>query len=476
MPTKINPILMSLIQQSRSIDPSISDAFILIANEFDRISGIIDPAPVVAKKIAKVSLPAPLDVLDLTYVINLDNITLSWNAPEVGFLLYEIRQGLLDDSFATWDTASRLLVTGSLSAIINPLLVGTTTFFIKAINANGVYSAAADSVDVIITGILPFSVTSSVLGNFVLIDWLDPITNFTIDYYIITRDSVVVARKVFNSFYSIQEVAGGIYTYGVTAVDIAGNESAEIFVQATVGPPADFDFINSIMSTLNGTIVNGVLDNGSLFVNIDTITTYEDHFINNGWASPQEQVDAGYPLWIQPTELTGSYEETFDFLTIFQNVTVNLSYLFNVLSGMFTFGLDIRVSDDDITYSSPYLSAAFSVPSVRYVKALFTFTSGDTLGLMTFSDLICTLNIRRANDGGTVDVFAADQPTGTLVTFNKSFAFVESITVSALDSVQKTAIYDFAGGFNPTSFYILTFDAAGNPCDATVSWAARGVI
>lgn len=480
MPTKVNPILMSLIQQTRSIDPSLSDAFILIANEFDRISGIIDPAPVVAKKIAKVVFPAPLDVFDLAYVINPDNITLTWSAPQVGFLLYEIRQGNLNDTAATWDTATRLLVTGNLNVIINPLLVGVTTFFIKAIDASGTYSALVDSVDVTIMGILAFTVTSSVLGNFVLLDWADPTSDFAIDYYIITRNGVVVARKVFNSFYSIQEVAGGIYTYGVTAVDIAGNQSVEISVQATVGQPADFDYINSIISTLNGTIVNGKLEvisgDSYLFVNLDVTESYQIHFTEDSWASPAAQVAAGFPLWSQPTELTGSYEEVFDFSTIFQNVTVNLSYLFQVITGNFTFGISAKVSDDNITYSSAYTSAAFSVPSVRYVKVKFTFTAGTNADLMIFSNLICTLNIQRANDGGTIDVFAADQPTGTLVNFNKAFAVVESITVTPLNTVQVTAVYDFAGGFNPVSFYILAFDAGGAPCDATVSWAARGVV
>lgn len=461
---------MQLVQQTRTVDPVMGDIFILIANEFDRISKIIDPAPIVPTKIRAIIYPPPKDVVTFVVTHNRTNVILNWDAPQIGFLLYEIRQGSL------WSTATRLLITATQQAILDPILIGTTTYLIKAINGNGVYSVNALSASIVISGIQPFVVSASIIGSYVLLDWTDPVTDFNIDYYIVTKDAGIIATKVFNSFYAVQELTGGDYTYGVTAVDIAGNVSAEMTVLASVASPNDFDFINSIISTLNGTIVNGKLSRNKIYFNIDLITTYEDHFINNSWASPQEQVDDGYPYWIQPTELTGSYEEIFDFTAVFQNVTVNVSYLFQVITGLFTTGLEIRVSDDNITYSSPYTSPAFFVTSVRYVKVKVTTTSGDTKGIMTFSNLICTLNIRRENDGGTLDIFAVDQPPGTLISFNKSFVLVESITISALDSVQKTAVYDFAGGLNPTDFYGLAFDAAGAPVDATVSWAARGVL
>src|SRR5690625_5733608 len=53
--------------------------------------------------------------------------------------------------------------------------------------------------------------------------------------------------------------------------------------------------------------------------------SWSAHFIDNTWGSPQEQVDADYPLYAQPTVSNGKYTEVFDFGKTLASSNVTLS-------------------------------------------------------------------------------------------------------------------------------------------------------
>lgn len=466
----IDIAINNLIQTTRELDPGLADVLTLIADEVSRVASIVDPAPVVQKKVAKTIFEPPVNISIFTASFTANNVILTWEAPQVGNLLYELRVG------ATWDAATRLLNTANLSAVLDPILIGTTTYLIKAINNNGIYSKIAASVDVVVPAIGNFTITPYQVNNFVNLDWDEPTSTFTIDHYIITKDTVIIAAFVRSSFYSLQETTAGIYDYGVTAVDIAGNESSEIIVTLDVNGPTDFDFTASLTSSFAGTIVNGRVEYSRLLVCIDLTKTWTTHFSSQGWTSPQDQIDAGYPIYIQPTLTTASYEEIFDFGAIFQNVIVGLSWLFETIFGAFTFGISVKVSDDNVTYSTAYTSPTNFVTSVRYVKVKLTFTGGNDKALLAFSNFVCTLNVKREVDGGEQDIFAADG-SGTVVLFNKTFKFVESITVTSLNtSIAVITTYNFTGGVNPTQFLVFARNVAGTRIDTHISWKARGVV
>jgi hypothetical protein len=471
MPNTSDAILSSLIQKTRAVDPAIADSFIFIANELRRLSSLVDPAPDVVSKVSAPKPTPPPDVTSGTYTLNSRSVTITWEAPTVDIILYEVRVG------SNWDTANRLVVTGTLSITVDPLPTGTTTYLIKALSALGIYSVDTFQIDVVVPIMGIFTITPSVINNFIALDWDNPSSTFDIDHYVITKDTVEISANVKSSFYSHQESAAGRYTYGVTAYDIYGNHTDEITVTVDVAAPTDFDIQDSQTSGFAGTIVNGKVDVGlsALIVCTDLTTTYQQHFVNNGWATPQAQVTAGYERWLEPMLTTASYEEVFDFGTIYQNVIVNLSWLFQTISGSFTFGLLTKVSDDNVTYTAGDTSSSFFVTSARYVKVKFTFTGANAASILAFSNFICTLNVKREVDGGNVSVFAADA-AGTVVSFNKLFKFVESITVTPLDTNIRNWVYDFAGGTNPTSFKVKLWNAAGVRVNGTISWKARGVL
>lgn len=461
--------LPNLIESIRTQDPTLADILTILTQEQNRVANLVDLAPIVQKKVSVNKKAAPNPVTNFLSTFTDTNVILTWDAPSADSLIYEIRIG------SVWNTATRILTTGTLTAILDPIATGTITYLIKAINTDGVYSLTAASLDVVVSAIGSFTITPMQINNWVSLAWSEPSHTFRIDHYVITRDASVIVEQFKGQFFTIQESAAGLYTYGITAVDLFGNESPEITITLDVSGPTDYEIQDSKTSSFSGSIVNGKVQDSQLYVCVNTTKTYQAHFIDNSWASPAAQVAAGYPLYIQPLEATASYEEVFDFSTIFTNVIVNLSYLFQTITGAFSFGLSTKVSDDNITYSSPNTNPSFFVTSARYVKVKFTFTGSDDKALLAFSNFICTLAVKREIDGGNAAVFAADA-TGTVITFNKSFKFVESITITPLDTAIRTWVYDFAGGVNPTSFKVKLWNAAGTRVDGTVSWKARGVL
>lgn len=209
---------------------------------------------------------------------------------------------------------------------------------------------------------------------------------------------------------------------------------------------------------------------------VDLTKTWTTHFTSQGWASPQDQINAGFPIFIQPALTTGSYTKIFDFNTIITNITANIFYSSLVVSGNVTLGFQLYTSTDGVTWTGPTSGTSIFATSLRYVKVVITFTGIDTKSLVKLLTLTCNLNVHLENDGGNVNCLAADA-SGTLVTFNKTFLSVNSITVIANSTTLQTPVAIFTySTINPTSFLIKVFDSTGSRVDANVGWHARGIL
>lgn len=203
--------------------------------------------------------------------------------------------------------------------------------------------------------------------------------------------------------------------------------------------------------------------------------SWYEHFNSRGWANIQDQIDAGYPIYAQPTELTGSYEEVIDYGTLLSNNIVTLRWSALQLAGSTTIVSKIASSVDNITYTDFVTGVSVFYSSLRYLKIRFEFTGADDTALLEFSQIQVLLDVKREVDSGSV---AADEndANGTEVLFNKEFKDVDSITLDASSTVPLTAIYDFTDVPNPTGFTVYVFDSTGNRVSANVSWKARGIV
>jgi hypothetical protein len=210
-------------------------------------------------------------------------------------------------------------------------------------------------------------------------------------------------------------------------------------------------------------------------VAMNVTETYEAHFTSRAWDSPQAQINAGYPVWTSPFPTTSYYEEIFDFQVLFTNVIVSISWMFEILYGAFTFGIDARVSNDGITYSAPYTTQSFFVPSLRYIKVRMIFTSSNDKALMSFYNYVVAVSVRREQDAGFATADALDAG-GTVVTFNKVFKDVDGITVAPMSTTVVITIIEFLDVPNPTYFKVKIYDNAGVRKTMPFRWDARGVV
>jgi hypothetical protein len=200
--------------------------------------------------------------------------------------------------------------------------------------------------------------------------------------------------------------------------------------------------------------------------------SWAGHFIRNSWGSPADQVNAGYPIYIQPSELSGSYSKILDFGTSAINIIINLTYSTNVIVPGITLAFQIAWSNDNITYTNlPAGTSGFITSNFRYIKVTITFTASTRQALTELTNLTVNLSVQQIMDSGTVSALASDSG-GTLVTMTRTFLAPPVITFTPI-SVQP--IYAVATNVTDTTFNVLIFDSSGNRISETIGWHARGI-
>jgi hypothetical protein len=209
-----------------------------------------------------------------------------------------------------------------------------------------------------------------------------------------------------------------------------------------------------------------------------TAESYHAHFIGRGYTTWRDKIDAGYPIYIQPAALTGTYTEIIDFGVILNNAIISISYnTFAVTpDSPVVIVTAMGISDDGIFYT-PFVNGAVQFyPSFRYLKLRLSFTSADDLGLVYVYNLTANVEVKRENDGGSVVALAGDA-LGTSVTFNKAFKDIESLTATVRSTtVPFVVVIDFSDIPNPTFFKVYVYNAAGARVTEQIDWKARGIL
>jgi hypothetical protein len=294
------------------------------------------------------------------------------------------------------------------------------------------------------------SFTTQIVDNNVLMKWeFPPATSLPISHALIKRgeswenpDKVIGEKN--GTFTSVFELAGGSYTYWLAVVDTDGRESAPTAIPATVAQPPDFVFNAEYISTFNGTKVNAekLANKNALLMLVNTADNWFQHFDNNSWDTPQEQVDAGYPIYAQPSLLTASYEEIFDYEIILASSSITVSYAGTTVSGVTTAQVTIQTSADGTNWSIPQSTASIFATNFRYIKIHVNVTGDTDKALYTLDNLIVRLDNKQVSDSGNITASSSDT-LGTIVNFNKEMIDVQSINLTAAGTTPLTAVYDF---------------------------------
>lgn len=418
----------------------------------------------------------PSNVSGFTYSIDAQvGVTLKWaSVTDIDLDQYEIRQG------ADWATGTIIARVKTNAYTLGAINGSAQTYWIKAIDTSGIYSATAASCTTTFSAPSSTTMQAQVIDNNVLLKWSASSSTLAIDYYEIRRGSTwaggtVVGRVANATFTTLFETSPGSYTYWIAGVDIGGNVGTPTNVSASVSQPPDYVLMLNQTSTFAGTKSNAVVSNGVLYLGVDAATTYQAHFTNNAWSTPQDQVNAGYPYWIEPTANTSYYEEVIDYGTTVPAVKVSVVPTLSVGFGSPTVAYTISVSNTSAT--GPWTNYANTTEvyatNFRWFKIRIDVTGAGADDLVQVTNLVYKLDAKQKNDMGTAAAVSTDVG-GTTVTFNTAFTAVSAITVTPLGTSARYAIYDFNDVPNPTSFKVLLYDSAGNRVSGTVSWTARG--
>jgi hypothetical protein len=468
----------NLIRVDDKDNPTLFRALQLLIDDVYKLNAKVFPTKILGKDQASSGGKVLGAVQNFTGTAYPDNLRLDWDDLP-GAFRYQIRMG--DD----WDTAKHVLTTATDVANIDPmylrLVYGDYNFIIRAVNVDGKLGDPSYA-ELIIPVIPPPELDLQVVVSTVMLRWTVPVSAWRIDHYIIYKDNVAIGA-IYGTFKLLQEQVGGDYAYSVEAVDIVGNISTRSAVKiARLHDPSEFEFVNELSAAYDGVYVrtdNTVIDSIQGIVGPIDIYTWEDHFFQNGFYSPQDQIDAGYPLYFQPSYIgDGTYEEVFDFGLVYNNLTVVADYNKSQLYGSTNITTELSYSEDNITFSTPVIGNSVLATTFRYVKVKWTFTNVDDKSAAFISNLKVVLNVTLTLDSGVHDVLANDCDTvaecGTEIFYNKIFTGISSVTATPATSLQP--LYAVADGITKDSFRCLVFDSSGNRVNATISWKARGVV
>lgn len=328
-------------------------------------------------------------ITTITYSIESEDIKLNWTTPISSFAIkeYFIYKG---NDFNTATFISKING-NSLKTKID--FSGTNKYWVLAVDINS-NIGLQNYVDVNI--LVPSEVENQsidIVINNILISWEEPTTHtLPIKYYKIYKgQNFSTATEIGNvdvTFFSYFEIVSGEFTYWITSVDSANNEGSPVGLNAIVSQPEGFINISDNAFDLStGTYVNTLFIDNSLISPVNITESFQDHFINNSWTTPQDQIDDGYDYYIQPTPDFGYYSQVLDLGVVISNSLIKINFTEETYDGTLDVITKISVSTDNITYISEVESNQLYATNFRYIRVRLEFgivpnTTGQSLGLL----------------------------------------------------------------------------------------------
>ncbi len=431
-----------------------------------------------ASKVVTINEPASVG---LSNSIIGENILFEWAVSEGDFAIehYELRRDNL-----VWDDATPVAKIKGTTYSQKIVCTGQHDWLLRAVDVAGNRSEVSyDSVTIIDPGVVG-NFTPQVIDNYVLLRFVAPtIGTLPISHYEFRKGDIFSSASVIGTtdgtFNTIFETKAGTYTYWVSAVDSAGNQGIELSLTTTVNQPPDYFLNKDWDSTFSGTKTNCLIrENGNLLVPIDTTETWADHFnVNNSFATIQAQLDAGYPIYAQPTQLSASYVEEFNYGADLAATKITASYdsITHVAGLVITPTIEVAKSDAYPSFTTLTTDAwEVYATDFQYVRLTLDFTGTDT-ELIELTGLNLTLDSKLKNDSGSGTTTASG---GTTMTFIVDyFIDIVSIVVSPAynASYPVTAVYDFTDIPYPSSFDVYLFRTdTGAQVAGDFSWTAKG--
>lgn len=385
---------------------------------------------------------------------------------------YEVRYG------ATFGAAT---VVGRVTATSLKLRAdwgGARRWWVVGIDAAGNFGTPGTAVETIEAPEM-VSITHRVIDNFVYLYWAAEPGTLPIERYRVYRGETIEGAQLLGetggTFQPHFESQSGEFTYWIQPVDTAGNAGDALARTAAVDQPPDYVLFDDLDSTFSGDLDNAHLESGAVLMPVNTQESFEDHFEDREWASPQDQIDAGYDRFIQPTPASGSYTEVIDYGAVLPGSRIKVTRTGAAIAGApsVSVSISIRADEEDPWQDHPDTEEIFGI-DFRYVKVVVTVTNSTDKDIYRLSGLNIRLDVKEETDVISVVADAGDAG-GTEVLFNKEFIDVRSITAGMQGNTPGFVTWDFLDAPDPTGLLAMAWDAAGNRDTRTVTFTIRGV-
>lgn len=423
---------------------------------------------------------APQNVPVFTGTFQALGVSLKWDAVlDLDIAYYELRRGGSD-----WATATFLAEIKGSQYFDNYQTAGAVNYWIKAFDTSGNSSATAK--DVSVTILAPNPVTgliSRVVDNHIILFWqAGAITSFAVDKYKVYKGATFGGATLIgvagSSFHAFFESVGGEYTYWITAVDTAGNESTEVSKIVICYDPPDFILRSDLDQPFaGGTFDDTVTRELKLLGAVDIGITWEDHFIDNGWTNAQDQIDDGLPYYFQPSQPIGTWQQEIDYGAILPVSLFNISFLTEQLIGNTDISVTVEAKEDLADPWTTFTGTSFflNIP-FRYVRITITFEPDANTDLAQISDLNIKVEVKKQTDGGNS---VSDAGSPVVVVFNKDFIDVINIQVTPNSTSGQKYLamvdYDWTTP-DVDQFEVLIYNTAGTQVATPFSWSAEGIV
>ena len=436
-------------------------------------------------------LAAPPKPTSLTAVIKSDSAFVSWDT------VTPLSNGLPIRDYKIYRESSSATTVGTADFQQNGTQItervlwtdSEQKYFVRAVDTNG---NEGELEEVLFSVAIPSKITNlrnEVIDNNVLLRWTEsavgvnqlPIIHYNI--YRNTTDAANLVGQKQGTFTTVFEQVGGNFTYILIPVNSANVEGSQEQTTANVNQPPDFVLTDEVDSTFSGTIVNGFLDDGGLFFNVNTSRTWKQHFDpSNNDTSRTFGVYGASTVYALPTENSGSYEEIIDTGAVIASTRIEATLGLDPSEtvGSTTITPEIFTSLDGTSYTSKGSGNSNVLgTNFRFIKVKFDFDGANNDDLVKVQSLKIKTFLKRKTDQGSTTVTASEsQGSGKQVNFTETFVDVDaiSLTIRGSSSSAKYAIYDFVDSANPQNgFKVFLFDNSGNGVAGTVDFTVRGV-
>ena len=287
---------------------------------------------------------------------------------------------------------------------------------------------------------------------------------------------VIKVGNVSIEYVVLEEQSTGLWRYSVRPVDVAGNVGPWAYIDLVLTPPDNYfalDIDDNIIpegTTTNffsSTVLNAWL------APFDMSITYQAHFTQGGWATPQDIVDDGMPYWAQPPADDSFFEWEHDYATEIPTVRLTVTPYYEEIGGIPVIELRyytrVLSTDSWIDRGDP-LPGTMIPSGQRQIRITMQVTPGaDAKGLALFDRLEYKLDVEYFVEAGEV---LLDTSGTTTIILERDFHDVRTVQLTSGDPDIENLWYQVAT--DQQSVTIWATDSTGAPEAGLVSWYVRG--